>query len=140
MWKCAILHKFHRPWLCGILNFPTFHKKCDLAGSFKIKYISKNSSPKGFSWCSKRKSEFSSDYPYFHAKALKSGRKNGCRNTFMNILWSLSAKVVLIFNAICFWYVQSFGSHWQEEEQTVKPTSVKRRRKANTTVDSDSDE
>lgn len=28
----------------------------------------------------------------------------------------------------------------EEEEQTVKPTSVKRRRKANTTVDSDSDE
>ena len=71
---------------------------------------------------------------------FKSGRKSGRKNTFMDILWSLNANVVLIFNAICFWYVQSFGSYRQEEEQTVKPTNAKRRRKANTTVDSDSDD
>ena len=53
----------------------------------------------------------------------------------MDILWSLIVKVLLIF-----WYVQSFGSHQQEEEQTMKPSNAKRRRKVNTTVDSDSDE
>ena len=36
--------------------------------------------------------------------------------------------------------LSTFCSHAQEEEQAVKPRIAKRRRKDNTTVDSDSDD
>lgn len=59
---------------------------------------------------------------------------------YARILIEHAVKSVLIFNYILTRRVQSFGFNQQEEEQAVKPRNAKRRRKANTTVDSDSDE
>ena len=48
--------------------------------------------------------------------------------------------VMLLLNSVRIYRVQSFAFNKQEEEQAVKPRNAKRRRKANTTVESDSDE
>lgn len=67
-----------------------------------------------------------------------------CRITFLAGTPYMSTEkgrsVMLLLNSVLIYRVQSFAFNKQEEEQAVKPRNAKRRRKANTTVESDSDE
>ena len=87
----------HLGWLSCISNFPRFHKNVNSLELWK--YISENSSPKGYFWHNKKKSEFSElswDSPYLLAVALK------CFPEFSLIFISIFCNIPEIYLAIPF--------------------------------------